>query len=809
MGAVPVLKILFVEDLPSDMELAERELRKEGLSFASLRVETKQTFLQALREFQPDLVVSDYAMPAFDGMQALKLSLGYDPSLPVIILTGAMNEDTAVECMKAGAVDYVIKEHIARLPLAVSNALGQKANRRANEVSERELGESEENLRLALDATNLGTWRHDLLTGQIHFDERARNQFGFDLEHVLFTDVLARVHPDDAPRIEQAMAAARDPAGDGRVSIEHRLIRPGGILSWLSVIGRTYFEGEGVARRAVLFVGTTRDISDRKQMEEALRQRLVEAEAQYTLSAALRTANTVDEALPVLLDQTLAALDSQAGNIWMYNPAAGDLRLAVTRGWFRQLYGTSLIPGQAIAGVVFSSGQVYQTADMASDPLANLLAGIHIPSGQAGICVPIRTAEKTIGVLIVSLPADRQVNAGQIKLITSLTEMAGVALQRIRLHEETVRHLKQLEVVRAIDQAITSSMDLKLTLNILLGYITSQLNVDAASILLLQPLTGILDFAAGHGFRTLTVERSRGRLPTSRARGTAPLRLKTPSELRQAGSVFQAEGCGLERAELMADEGFVTYHCVSLVVKGVQKGILEIFHRSPLDPDAEWLNFLETLAGQAAIAIDNYQLFENLQLANWNLSDAYDATIEGWSHALDLRDKETEGHTLRVADLTLKLARQMGMPDTELTFIRWGALLHDIGKMGVPDQILLKPGPLSAEEWVIMQKHPRFAFELLTPILYLGRAVDIPYCHHEKWDGTGYPRGLRGEEIPLIARIFSIVDVWDAICSDRPYRPAFTQENALIYILAENGKSFDPKVVEAFMAMINNNRAGE
>jgi putative nucleotidyltransferase with HDIG domain len=420
----------------------------------------------------------------------------------------------------------------------------------------------------------------------------------------------------------------------------------------------------------------------------------------------------------------------------------------------------------------------------------------------------MRTAEETIGVLMVSLPSDRKVSPGQLKLITSLTEMAGLALHGIRLHEETVRHMKQLEVVRAIDQAITSSLDLKLTLNILLEHITSQLKVDAASVLLLQPATGILDFAAGHGFRTRAIERSKARLAS--AGGTGPLRLKGPSEMRPAAKgALRFEACGLDRAGLIADEGFVTYHCLSLVAKGVQKGVLEIFHRAPLNPDDEWLNFLETLAGQAAIAIDNYQLFENLQLANWNLSDAYDATIEGWSHALDLRDKETEGHTLRVTELTLKLARQLGVAGSELTFIRWGALLHDIGKMGIPDQILLKPGPLNEEEWLMMRKHPRFAFELLTPISYLGRAVDIPYCHHEKWDGTGYPRGLKAEEIPLMARLFSIVDVWDAICSDRPYRPAFTRGNALAYILAEKGISFDPRVVETFVEMIKNSLDGE
>jgi putative nucleotidyltransferase with HDIG domain len=175
---------------------------------------------------------------------------------------------------------------------------------------------------------------------------------------------------------------------------------------------------------------------------------------------------------------------------------------------------------------------------------------------------------------------------------------------------------------------------------------------------------------------------------------------------------------------------------------------------------------------------------------------AYDTTIEGWSRALDLRDKETEGHTQRVTELAIKLATAFEINGDELAQVRWGALLHDIGKMGVPDDILLKPGALTEDEWVIMKKHPTYAFEMLSPIRYLRAAIDIPYCHHEKWDGTGYPRGLKGEQIPLTARIFAVVDVWDALCSDRPYRAAWPKEKVLAYIQSLSGTHFDPNVVK-------------
>ncbi len=192
----------------------------------------------------------------------------------------------------------------------------------------------------------------------------------------------------------------------------------------------------------------------------------------------------------------------------------------------------------------------------------------------------------------------------------------------------------------------------------------------------------------------------------------------------------------------------------------------------------------------------------NIELAHEQLLAAYDATIAGWSHALDLRDKETEGHSQRVTDLSEKLAKMIGVSGPELVHMRRGSLLHDIGKLGIPDSILLKPDKLNDEEWNIMCKHPQYAYDMLFPIEYLRPALSIPYCHHERWDGSGYPRGLKGNDIPLVARIFAIVDVWDAITSDRPYRPGWEKARALQHIREESGRHFDPKVVELFNKMI-------
>jgi len=242
--------------------------------------------------------------------------------------------------------------------------------------------------------------------------------------------------------------------------------------------------------------------------------------------------------------------------------------------------------------------------------------------------------------------------------------------------------------------------------------------------------------------------------------------------------------------------------CAPLKIKNHLIGVIYVDNRARAGIFQEHdRGLIAAFADQAAVAIDNAQLFDDLQLKNRELEEAYQATLEGWVHALDLRDKETEGHTQRVTILTQRLARSMGVKDIEMVHITRGALLHDIGKMAIPDGILLKPGKLTDDERALVQKHPVYAYEMLKRIEFLLPAIDIPYCHHEKWDGTGYPRGLKGEEIPFAARIFPIIDVYDALVSDRPYRKGMPVEDVKEIIKKDSGKHFDPLVVDAFFAM--------
>ena len=359
------------------------------------------------------------------------------------------------------------------------------------------------------------------------------------------------------------------------------------------------------------------------------------------------------------------------------------------------------------------------------------------------------------------------------------------------------RQVQQLSILRSIDLAIASGLDLNLLLSMLLDRVVTLMHVDAATVLLLNAKTNQLEFAAGKGFHSNILQYTRLKIGEGCAGRVALERemIHIP-DLRKDRMEF-------DRSPLFMQENFVTYWGVPLMAKGRVLGVLEMFHRSPLKPDKDLQNFLVMVAGQAAIAIDSAMMFSELQRSNVELSLAYDATIEGLSRALDLRDKETKEHTFRVTDITVKLATRLGIRQSDLIHVRRGAILHDIGKVAIPDQILFKPGPLGKEEWDIMRKHPAIAVELLSPVSYLEPALEIPHWHHEKWDGSGYPDGLRQEDIPFAARLFALADVYDALISKRPYRSAWSKWDAVQYIEDQAGTHFDPRIVPEFLDLIN------
>ena len=458
--------------------------------------------------------------------------------------------------------------------------------------------------------------------------------------------------------------------------------------------------------------------------------------------------------------------------------------------------------GRGPSGTAIRSGIAQICDDAMSDPR---FAPWHDTAARYGLrssaALPLASRGRTFGALALYSPLPGFFTGERVALFQALAHQAAALLESARLLAETERRLSHITALRNIDSAITGSLDRRLTLRVLLDEVTRELGVDAAAVLLYEPHSEELVLAAGRGFRRGVPEGLRLRLGEGLAGRAAELgRALALSETPQAQEIL--------RDRLLEAEGFRDGFAAPMVAKGKLLGVLVTWNRGAAPRDGEWREFLEALASQAAIAIDNAGLYQDLEHANRGLRQAYDATILGWSRAVDLRDKETEGHSERVTELTLRLARFMGMDEEELVHVRRGALLHDVGKLGVPDAILLKPGPLTDEEWEVMRRHPQYAFEMLAPIDYLRPALDIPYCHHERWDGTGYPRGLVGEQIPLAARIFALADVWDALTSVRPYRPAWSTEKALAHIHEQASSHFDPRVVEAFFRL-RDEEAGE
>ena len=473
-----------------------------------------------------------------------------------------------------------------------------------------------------------------------------------------------------------------------------------------------------------------------------------------------------------------------------YHPVTTDFARDISPRWDE----AGDAPGPFATALRRSSPEVTYDILAAGQPLP-WDAGAVAAGLRSAAAFPLVSRTRTFGVLNLYGKETGFFTPERVEFLRSYTQQLAGALENARLFAEASQRLEQLEALRAIDMAITGSFDLRLTLNIVLERAMARLGLDAADVLAFDARTQTLSLAASRGFRATAPRHTEQRLGEGYA-GHAALdrKMVAVADLRATPDLSA-------RSAQFAEEQFVACYSLPLIAKGQIRGVLDVFHRAPLDPEPEWLEFLEAIAGQAAIALENGTILEDLQRAYVELALAYDGTIEGWSRALDLRDNETEGHTQRVTDLTLHLARHLNLPAADFTHLRRGALLHDIGKMGIPDKILLKAGPLTDEEWVIMRRHPVYAYELLSTIPYLRPAIDIPYGHHEKWDGSGYPQGLKGEQIPIVARIFAVVDVWDALRSDRPYRKAWTSARAQDYIREQSGKHFDPKVVDAFLKM--------
>lgn len=404
---------------------------------------------------------------------------------------------------------------------------------------------------------------------------------------------------------------------------------------------------------------------------------------------------------------------------------------------------------------------------------------------------------KDVNALLMNV-VDSLSRSGNPIVSTAIQDITRISQSLLLLEQSVGDQLKlkqsQLRALMSVGQVINSSLGLRRVLEEVMDSLISLMHAERG-FLMLRESNGELAVQIARGIAHINLDEEAFKVSKTIVRRVVESEAPVLTTNAQADPRFDAQMS-------VAAYQLRSIICVPLKLKHELIGVLYVDNRAHAGIFKENdLELISAFADQAAVAIDSARLFEDLQESHRELEKAYQATLEGWVRALDLRDKETEGHTQRVTVLTQRLARSMGVEGEALVHITRGALLHDIGKMAIPDGILLKPGQLTDDERTLIQKHPVYAYEMLSPISFLIPAIDIPYCHHEKWDGSGYPRGLRGKEIPFAARIFPVIDVWDALTSNRPYRKAMPQYEVRARIRADSGKHFDPVVVDAFMEM--------
>jgi response regulator RpfG family c-di-GMP phosphodiesterase len=604
------LNFLIIEDSDMDVDLMVRHLRRSGYDFNFFRVETEGEMERALKSRHWDLVLSDYVLPQFSGLEALEVFKRHELEIPFIVVSGAIGEETAVEMIRAGANDYLIKGNLTRLGPAIDRELREAEHKRNHKKSEI--------MQMALYRIS-------------HAAATAKDMDCFYREiHTILVDLM------DARNFFIALYDAE-----------------------MNLIKYPYYQDEHD------------NVPDPHLPERGLTEYI------------LRTGESV----------------------------------LITPGLFREL---------------MTKGEV----DQSSHPTLDWMG------------VPLHRQDQVIGVMVVrNYNRSNRYTEKQLAILDFISGQVEILLMK-KLAEESHQE---------------SEKKFELFMNNL-------------------PLNVFINDSKGN-----TIFTNQGVFP-----GIDSPFLK--SQIKK--ELYQKIEFELIEDDQDTFTNGSTHRLISLPFED-QKHFFEVikFHIERQDQ--------APLTGGIAWDItDRINAEQRILQSSFELEKAYDATLEGWSYALELREKETAGHAQRTVSLTLDLARRLKLPEDQMIHIRRGVLLHDIGKMAISDNILLKPGPLNEQEWKEMRQHPSYAYQLLAPIPYLKLALDIPFSHHEYWDGSGYTRGLKGEQIPIAARIFSVVDVWDALHSNRPYRKAWPTNRIVEYIRANSGVQFDPDVVEPFLSIL-------
>jgi response regulator RpfG family c-di-GMP phosphodiesterase/uncharacterized protein YigA (DUF484 family) len=520
----------------------------------------------------------------------------------------------------------------------------------------------------------------------------------------------------------------------------------------------------------------------------------METEVQHEISLALTQSTSLENMLENFLENLSRILESDSSSIFLWE--RDQLKIVASRGFDK----TELSPqldhstNDQLFQAICSSKKPLILENAEEDQRFQKFEGMDPIHGWMG--VPLIDQGEVFGIVTLDSRTTGKYDDAMARQAQNIVNQVSQTIIKAKLFESTNIRLHRLQALHTIHQIFSASVDLNLSLNQFLQIVVKQLQVDAAAILFYNPIQLSLQYANSLGFKTEALRHTNLKIGEGYA-GQAILERKIVRV-----DDLQTVDVNFSRSEVFVNEGFQVYIGVPLINRDQVIGALELFHRSPLSPDAEWEEFLMSLSTQAAIATENLHLLSNAQKTNMALNLAFDSTLSGMARALDKRKQLPEGHSERLADMTTKLADKYNVPPERIIHIRRGVYLYDIGLIGIPDRVLEKTNQLTSDEKQILKQNPLLAQQTLGNVPFLQPAIDIPYCYHENWDGSGYPRGLKEREIPLAARLFSVVNTFLTMGIDRPYRNAWQKEQIITYLIDQAGRKFDPDVVEAFLELL-------
>lgn len=767
------LNVLLVENNEANANWLQSTMQEDSIKIN--HVKSIGALKKAASQLECDVVILSLSLPDCTGIDCIQKVKELLPDIPIVVAVPAEAEAEALASVRSGAQGFIRIKTLGSNSLAA--VIHQAFERQKAVVGIRESKRELDNL-----VSNLPGFiyrcHNDQNWTMEYISQGCENITGYSPEEFIsnrkktFKEII---HPDDRAMVKDVIQTGI--MNGEHYQLEYRIQTATGEEKWVWEQGNTLESDISPVR----LQGFITDITDKK-IHEFQMQSLMD------IGAILRNSISYSEFSNKILEKIKDLYSVEFAAFVLITKSDENVKVESAIGSWESFTGIEVeIEGFFCYQAIIKNNIILYDDQKDHDKLCRAFRNY---ASQHMAFIPIASHKKKFGLIVVG--RSQQFAPKDLEVFETIANMIASSFERANLYQKTEKQLKRLESLHAIDQAITSVFDINVIFKIILDQVNKELDVDAADIFILNPASNMLECAGIIGFMDRGMRYTKLPLTTSIA-GKVLLENQKNfiSNLDEEPLLFIRNKIQIEK--------FKGYFAHPLSIKGEVVGVMEIFFKKPFYPSEEWIGFFESLSTQASVAYDSYRKYTDLQRMQQNVTSSFRLTLETWSISLELHDIESHGHIRRVTDDTLKLARDYGVAEEDLLNIERGALLHDIGKIGIMDNILQKKGTLTDKEWIEIKRHPQIARDLLSNVKMLEDAMDIPYCHHENWDGSGYPQGLKGEEIPLPARIFAVVETYDALTSARPYRKAWSKQETIKYLQEEKGKKFDPAIVDRFL----------